>query len=319
VPPDDESADQRDPRLGPGVPAAGVPRPPPGGPPPAPRRPGGPLALAARLLVVVALLAAAGWGLWWMAALSPAPRTGDVADDEIPPAAVQLNSAVPAAPGAPGGSAAPDPAAPGGSGARGGSGAAPPGASAGRDDVTAWADRVASEIGIPSRALRAYAAADLAIRAATPRCRVTWATLAAIGRIESDHGRHGGTALGGDGRPGKAIIGVPLDGSAGVILTGDTDGGRLDGDTVHDRAVGPMQFIPTTWARWGGDGDGDGRADPQDIDDAALSAGRYLCAGGRDLGTPRGWWAAVLAYNDSVDYARRVFGAADLYAHRSRR
>jgi membrane-bound lytic murein transglycosylase B len=278
------------------------------GPQPPRRRTGGPLAVAARLLLVVALLAAAGWGLWWLAAVLPASNTAGLTHDDVPPAAVQRNAAVPAVPGALASGAA-APAGPGGGPSR---------APGGRDAVTAWADRMAPEVGIPARALRAYAAADLAMRASAPRCQVTWATLAAIGRVESDHGRHGGTALGGDGRPGRAIIGVPLDGSAGVVLAADTDRGRLDGDTVHDRAVGPMQFIPTTWARWGGDGDGDGRADPQDIDDAALSAGRYLCAGGRDLATPRGWWAAVLSYNDSVDYARRVFGAADLYAHRSR-
>ncbi|MGH3994059.1 MAG: lytic murein transglycosylase, partial [Pseudonocardiaceae bacterium] len=87
---------------------------------------------------------------------------------------------------------------------------------------------------------------------------------------------------------------------------------------AYDRAVGPMQFIPSTWARWASDGDGDGQADPHDIDDAAVTAARYLCADRRDVGTARGWWAAVLSYNNSVDYAQRVFGAADAYARRSR-
>ncbi|HEY8373786.1 MAG TPA: lytic murein transglycosylase, partial [Pseudonocardiaceae bacterium] len=78
-----------------------------------------------------------------------------------------------------------------------------------------------------------------------------------------------------------------------------------------------MQFIPSTWAQWAADGDGDGKADPQDLDDAALAAARYLCAGNRDLGTGKGWWAAVMSYNNSVEYAQKVFGLADTYARAS--
>jgi membrane-bound lytic murein transglycosylase B len=134
--------------------------------------------------------------------------------------------------------------------------------------------------------------------------------------VESNHGRFAGAVLRTDGRSTPPIIGIALDGTRSALI-GDTDGGRLDGDASHDRAVGPMQFIPSTWARWGSDGDGDGRVDPQDIDDAALAAGRYLCADGRDVGTARGWWTGILSYNPSVDYAQRVFGAADTYARRS--
>lgn len=91
----------------------------------------------------------------------------------------------------------------------------------------------------------------------------------------------------------------------------DTDGGVLDGDTTWDRAVGPFQFIPTTWTRWGSDGDGDGRADPQDVDDAALSAGRYPCADGKDLATGEGWSRAALSYNNSAQYLQDVYDGAD--------
>ena len=46
-----------------------------------------------------------------------------------------------------------------------------------------------------------------------------------------------------------------------------------------DRAVGPMQFLPASWARYGADGNGDGVRDPHQLDDAALAAAAYLCAG----------------------------------------
>ncbi len=152
------------------------------------------------------------------------------------------------------------------------------------------------------------------MRGSDPGCHVSWTTLAGIGRVESNHGQFAGAVLGEDGRPSKPVIGVPLDGSAGVRSIPDTDGGTLDGNPQLDHAVGPMQFIPGTWRKWASDGNLDGRADPQQIDDAALSAARYLCAGGRDLATAAGWWAAVFSYNNSVPYGQKVFGLADGYA-----
>ena len=136
--------------------------------------------------------------------------------------------------------------------------------------------------GIPEVALAAYRAAAASLAQADPGCHLDWALLAGIGRVESFHGRFGGSSAGTDGVVSPPIIGVPLDGGPGIATITDTDDGSLDGDTVHDRAVGPMQFIPGTWAGFGVDGDGDGRADPQNLFDAALSAGTYLCAGEGD-------------------------------------
>jgi membrane-bound lytic murein transglycosylase B len=178
----------------------------------------------------------------------------------------------------------------------------------------AWAERAAPVVGVPARALIAYGNAELAMRSAQPGCRLSWATLAGIGRIESNHGRYGGAILGTDGRPSKPIIGVPLDGSPGVRTIADTDGGRFDGDAARDRAVGPMQFIPGTWARYAADGNGDGLGDPQQIDDAALAAARYLCVNNRDMAGAQGWWAGIMSYNNSVEYGQKVFGLADGYA-----
>ncbi len=184
-------------------------------------------------------------------------------------------------------------------------------------DLGSWASGIAQRSGVPVRALRAYGAAELSQRESTPDCRLSWTTLAGVGRVESDHGRLGRSDLDADGVARPSIIGVPLDGSAGVREVLDTDGGRLDGDPIHDRAVGPMQFLPATWARYGADGNGDGVRDPHQLDDAARAAARYLCAQDRNTASGEGWWDGVLAYNRSDEYARLVWAAADRYAVRT--
>ena len=74
-----------------------------------------------------------------------------------------------------------------------------------------------------------------------------------------------------------------------------------------------MQFIPTSWARFGRDANGDGVANPNQIDDAALSAANLLCSG-RDLATADGWTEAIRSYNNSQDYVNKVRDAAANYA-----
>ncbi|MGW9399487.1 lytic murein transglycosylase [Streptomyces sp. NPDC055642] len=157
--------------------------------------------------------------------------------------------------------------------------------------------------GIPATVLRAYRAAETSVGRTDPGCRLPWELLAAIGKVESGQARGGavdrnGTTLG-------RITGPPLNGR-GFALIRDSDGGAHDGDTVYDRAVGPMQFLPSTWARWGADGNRDGRADPNNIFDAALAAGHYLCAGDRNLGRPADLDRAVLSYNHSRSYLELV-------------
>ena len=160
--------------------------------------------------------------------------------------------------------------------------------------------------------------ADLRLGVEQPRCGLSWSTLAGVGYVESRHGTIGGRRLGADGRPGLTpIFGVPLTGAGPVAHVADTDDGRLDGDTLVDRAVGPMQFVPSAWRTWGSDGDGDGAADPQDVFDAAYSAGRYLCAVGLPLKSAIAWTRAVLSYNPSASYLRDVLAAANAYASRS--
>ncbi|MEW2275521.1 hypothetical protein GTY41_10105 [Streptomyces sp. SID685] len=182
---------------------------------------------------------------------------------------------------------------------------APPGAAADDGPGPGAARTEVNGVTLPMTVYRAYLAAQAALAKERPGCRLTWAMLAGIGQVESGQARDG--ALTADGRTLTPIIGPALDGS-GFAAVRDTDDGRLDGDTKWDRAVGPMQFIPSTWAVWGADGNGDGVADPQNMFDAALTTGRYLCAGARDLSDPEQLRAAILSYNKSDAYADTVLG-----------
>ena len=186
------------------------------------------------------------------------------------------------------------------------------------DALAAWAVPLAAKVSIPATALQAYGYAELVVAHSTPACKLSWTTLAGIGKIESDHGRGNGASLTIDGKSLPSIRGLPLDGTGGRDAIPDTDDGQLDGDPTWDRAVGPMQFIPASWKRYAVDADNDGVTDPNDIDDATLAAANYLCASGRDLSTPAGWNAAVLAYNAVRVYANDVFAAANNYGVRSR-
>lgn len=167
--------------------------------------------------------------------------------------------------------------------------------------------------GIPSTALSAYQRAAAAEAVSDPRCGLSWPLLAGIGRVESDHGRSGGAVLFATGVSNPQIIGIALDGH-GTALIHDTDHGRYDHDTVYDHAVGPMQFIPSTWALYGADGNGDHVADPFNVYDAAKAAAAYLCAAGGVLNTYAGQLTALHAYNDSDAYATLVLGTEAIYA-----
>ena len=174
-----------------------------------------------------------------------------------------------------------------------------------------WTSFMSAATGIPERALAAYAFAHVSIAEEQPECGLAWTTVAAIGEIESKHGSHGDTVLDENGHAQPAIIGRALDGD-GVAKIEDTDDGVLDGDETWDRAVGPMQFIPSTWEKWASDGNGDDVADPNQIDDAALATARYLCASG-PMNTAEGWRAAVFSYNHDNDYVDKVARVANEY------
>lgn len=166
-------------------------------------------------------------------------------------------------------------------------------------------------LGIPERAMTAY---RVAAQDYGSGCGLPWEVIAAIGRAESGHANGG--RLFPDGLTWEPILGPVLDGSPFAAIS-DTDGGALDGDKTWDRAVGPMQFIPGTWTWIGADADGDGVADPNDIDDAAAGTARYLCVHGGDLTDVDQLRTAILRYNNSGSYADAVIAWADGYAGRA--
>ncbi len=174
-----------------------------------------------------------------------------------------------------------------------------PGSAAAESAVSGVAS-TGPRISVPEVLWNAYTHASAQVR---PSCHLPSTLLAAIGQIES--GSLAGRALTPSHDVVPPVFGPVLSGGAFAAIP-DTDGGRLDGDPVWDRAVGPMQFIPATWRVWGRDGNNDGVANPQNVDDAALSAATYLCARGRDLSDPAQLRAAILSYNSSNSYAAAV-------------
>jgi hypothetical protein len=116
---------------------------------------------------------------------------------------------------------------------------------------------------------------DLYKQAATTCPGLSWTVLAAIGQVESDHGRNTGPS------------------SAG--------------------ALGPMQFMPATWKAYGVDGDNDGKADIMNPFDAIPGAAKYLCANGAGRGGKQ-LYTAVWHYNHADWYVQKVLNLAKAYA-----
>jgi len=167
-------------------------------------------------------------------------------------------------------------------------------------------------------ALDAYWRASLAENVVSPGCHLHWSALAAIGRTESHHGGDLGPdglrRVGSDGLAPGRILGPVLDGTHGTKAIGDTDRGLLDGDPIHDRAVGPMQFLPGTWRTRGLDGSGDGVADVDNLYDAARAAASYLCRSSSGLDTAGGLAVAFKRYSGTAAYAARAMSLAFGYS-----
>ncbi|MFJ7072544.1 lytic murein transglycosylase [Streptomyces sp. NPDC098781] len=167
-----------------------------------------------------------------------------------------------------------------------------------------------SEAGIPATVLDAYKRAATALQQDKPGCNLPWELLAAIGKVESGQARGGRVSA--DGTTLSPILGPQLNG-VGFANISDTDDGAYDGDSSYDRAVGPMQFIPSTWEWAGRDGNGDGKKDPNNVYDAALAAGHYLCRFDWDLSTQADLDSAILSYNNSQDYLNLVLTWLEYY------
>ncbi|MFC6013941.1 lytic transglycosylase domain-containing protein [Nocardia lasii] len=179
-------------------------------------------------------------------------------------------------------------------------------------DNRAAAELPAGPLGIPGIAVAAYQSAEEQLGVENPHCGMSWSLLAGIGRVESTHAFGKADA---EGNPIKAVYGPVLDGSlAGNNVIHDSDGGNLDGIGGYDRAVGPMQFLPETWQRYAADGNADGVADPQNLFDAALTAGRYLCDGGLNMRDLSQQSKAILRYNNSMAYVANVMAWSGSYS-----
>lgn len=178
-----------------------------------------------------------------------------------------------------------------------------------------WADAATASTGIPRIAMEAYGNAAEIQRQQHPECGIAWTTIAGIAGTESKHGRHRGTTIAANGDTSPKIRGPQLDGTNGNMRIVDTaDPGTADKPN-YVRAMGPFQFLPETWARYGVDANGDGKADPDNLDDAALSAARYLCvSSGGDMTVAKGWEKAVLTYNNSRSYMLEVRDRANAYS-----
>jgi hypothetical protein len=159
--------------------------------------------------------------------------------------------------------------------------------------------------------LEAYMRAAETLASTQPNCNLHWSLLAGIGKIESNHARGG--MLDGQGNTVPHILGPVLNGG-GFAAIRDTDGGAYDDDARWDRAVGAMQFIPSTWVGYAADGNADGVRSPHNAYDATLAAGKYLCSGGLDLSKPQDRATAVFRYNHSNSYVATVLAWADAYA-----
>jgi len=165
--------------------------------------------------------------------------------------------------------------------------------------------------GMSLLALDAYIAGAESMTDLAAECVISWEILAAIGEIESKHGTLGNRWIAPNGNLSSGLLGPLLDGSA-FALVKDSDNGSYDGSHEFDRALGPMQFLPSTWLRHGVDGNADGFNDPQNIYDAAAGAANYLCELGKERKTAN-IEVRLRGYNDSTSYIIKVMDTADRY------
>jgi membrane-bound lytic murein transglycosylase B len=172
------------------------------------------------------------------------------------------------------------------------------------DGVPVAPAALAGAAAVPAAVVAADDNASTTIGSLVPGCTVPPGVLLGIGMVES--GNTAGRTILPGGEVSPPVIGPALDGSIpGTAAIPATDGGRLDGDPVWEHAVGPMQILPSTWERWGRSTSG-ATPDPQNINDAALTAAVILCQPPRDLSDPTQLGPALFSYNHSAAYVAEV-------------
>ncbi|GAB3602728.1 hypothetical protein GCM10027586_05740 [Kineococcus gypseus] len=170
--------------------------------------------------------------------------------------------------------------------------------------------------GVNAVLLDAFGKAAAATPTIASKCTgMRWSILAGIAQVESNLAAGRTISGGGDITPhiiGPALNGSGVGGNRTAIY--DTDGGRWDGDSTYDRAVGAVQFIPTSWVAYGRDGNGDGVADPHNVYDVTLGAVVHLCGtSAKDLSNREQLRAALYGYNRSYSYVDEVLGHIDTF------
>ncbi|MDT7727504.1 MAG: hypothetical protein QOI21_4080 [Actinomycetota bacterium] len=166
-------------------------------------------------------------------------------------------------------------------------------------EFDAWASRTSQWLDIPLRAMVGYAKTTVALGKEQPDCHLSWITLAAIGKTTTDHGRVNGGQLGENGVSANKIGTIEVRDFYGKVVS-----------TAN--ASGPLQLTPAIWSKWQQSASG-GTPDQQNIDDAALTAGRALCADGRDLAKGADWWSAVTSLQSAPLFLHRTLATANVY------
>ncbi|MEC3981829.1 C40 family peptidase [Amycolatopsis sp. H20-H5] len=166
-------------------------------------------------------------------------------------------------------------------------------------EFDAWVSKTSQWLDIPLRAMTGYATTTVTLSKEQPNCHLSWVTLAAIGKTTSDHGRANGGHVGENG-----VLSAPL--------------GTIEVHDFYNRVVstanasGPMQLSPAVWAKWQRSASG-AKPDPQNLDDAALTTGRALCADGNDLSQGQIWWNSVSSLQSSSLYVHRTLATTNVY------
>ncbi len=166
-------------------------------------------------------------------------------------------------------------------------------------EFDAWVSKTSGWLDIPLRAMSGYAKTTVALSKELPDCHLSWVTLAAIGKTTTDHGRVTGSNLNADG-----VMTAPI--------------ATIEVRDFYNRVVsvanasGPMQLAPSIWSEFQASATG-GKPTAQNIDDATLTAGRALCAGGRDLSQGQTWWNAVSTLHPAPLLMHRTLATVNVY------